>query len=41
MRFWMRKRNRYASKLNTYASALGGASRGFTFPLPSGWWQVT
>jgi ATP-dependent helicase/nuclease subunit A len=31
------ERTRYASQLDSYASALGGASRGLYFPIHAGW----
>jgi ATP-dependent exoDNAse (exonuclease V) beta subunit len=31
------ERMRYAAQLDTYAAALGGASRGLYFPLHAGW----
>jgi len=35
--FLDRERSRYATQLDTYAAALGGASRGLYFPLHTGW----
>jgi ATP-dependent helicase/nuclease subunit A len=35
--FLDRERSRYATQLDAYAAALGGASRGLYFPLHAGW----